>query len=338
MTTQDVLKIIEQVNSGEAIKALGKKNVVMDATLLSSLMSCPRLFDLRFNHNFQSLNGKSNSLEVGSIVHKVLEVYYQNRINQFSRSMSIAAGIAAGETYIRGCNHCTDFLPSESTTKPICGHRPNDYPGVKNTPMESDGRKAVGWKWALETCEQYFERWKNDFWVPLEVEVVKGRVLYEDDEIRVLWKAKLDLIVDTNQAILPTDHKTSKQRRNTLFLNNQFIGQCIIMETRNVVINKIGFQTSLKPEEKFTRELGNYSIDRLLEWQSEILPLYAYRLIEYTEAEYWPPNFTHCETKYGNCTFVPVCEADRNMREQEIKMHFYVGPTWNPTNEEDNED
>jgi len=332
-----------------------KKNIIIDASTITTVESCGRLADFRFNHQLVSVRGKSNSLEAGSIVHKVLETYFKAKIEGWNREQCIAAGITAGEMYIRGCPYCTDFqvthgddtnitigetalfhesehrCTSKCILKPQCGHEPNEYPSVKNMPMESDSRE-IGWKWALATCEQYFDFWKNDYWVPLEVEVLKGKVLYEDDMIRILWKAKLDLIADTNQGIYPVDHKTAKQRRKLLSLNNQFIGQCLVMDTRGMVVNHIGFQTSLKPEEKFTRELMTYSIDRLIEWQSEILPYWAYKFLEYSEDGYWPPNFTHCENKYGHCAFKNVCEADPLMRGDQLRLEFVKGPKWDPTN------
>jgi hypothetical protein len=329
-----------------------KKNIVLDATVLSTLMGCGRLTDFRFNHNLVGINGKSNSLEVGSLVHKYLEVYYGHVIQRFSKSQAHQTAMIAAELYARGCPYCTNFEPThcnlhkelpanekieceECIAKPKCGHYPNEYEGIKNTPYEKDKDKAyvVPWKWALDTCEQYYEFYKNDFWVPLEVEIVKGKILYEDDEIRVLWKSKFDLITDTNQAILPCDHKTMKQRRDTVSLNNQFMGQCLVQDTRNIVINKIGFQSTLKPEEKFIRAIVSYSAKRLIEWQGTILPYWAYKLVDYSENEYWPPNFDHCENKYGNCPFMEVCEADPDMREHELKLHFMVGPDWNPTNQ-----
>lgn len=322
--------------------------------MLTTLMSCGRKFDLTHNHNLVPMSGKSNSLEVGSIIHKVIEVYNKNLINGFPRQECIALGLAAGEMYVRGCPSCTDFdsecfcndgsgPPNTSCPdcegtgkkKPPCGHSINEYPGVMNTPQESTTKPArVGWKWALETCEQYFAHYNNDSWVPLEVEVVKGKILYEDDEIRILWKAKLDLISDTNQGIFPIDHKTMKQNREKVSLNNQFIGQCLIMGTRSMIINEIGLQTSLKPEEKFRRVMMSYSADKLIEWQSEILPYWAYKLIEYSESSYFPPNYTQCESKYGMCGFMKdVCEMDRNMREESLKIYFKVGPQWDPNND-----
>jgi hypothetical protein len=268
----------------------------------------------------------------------VLEVYYRHMVNGFKREVAIGQGLTAGQLYITGCPHCSD-LDNEN---PACGHERGEYPGMMNTP--EDNQNAVpgvsgaktGWKWAIKTCEEYFEMYKNDSWIPLFVETVKGEVLYEDDEIRVLWKAKFDLGVDTNQiGICSVDHKTFKQRRDKTTLSNQFIGQCLLLKSRNVIVNKIGLQTSLKITERLTREIVSYSADRLLEWQSEILPYYAYKYVQYAESGYWPPNFTHCDNVYGPCMFKDVCESDRGMREEVLQQGFIKSVRWDPINKED---
>lgn len=319
--------------TGAPAIVLPKKLIILDATVLSTLMGCGRLTDFRFNHNLISINGKSNSLEVGNIVHKYMEVFYRSIANGMSKPQAHQHGMAAAELYARGCQYCTEYIATEENPFPKCGHRIDEYPGVHNTPDEPTKPYEVGWKWALTTCEQYREYYKNDFWVPLEAEVVKGQILYEDDEIRILWKAKFDLITDTNQSILPCDHKTMKQRRNTVSLNNQFMGQCLVLNTRSIIINKVGFQKTLKPEEKFERAMIPYSAKRLLEWRSSILPYWAYKLLEYSENDYWAPNFDHCENKYGDCPFMDICSTDPSEREHELKLNFKVGPDWNPTNE-----
>lgn len=319
----------------------GIKNVVFDATLLTSVMTCGRFADLRFNHNFGLLSGKSNSLEVGSIVHKGLEIYYRSIIQGHNKTSAIGHAMMAADLYIKGCPHCTkfkSFLNEESgleITKPICGHPPNEYPGVKNTPPESTTVPSrTGWMWAISTLEQYFEFYKNDFWVPLETEVVKKKVLFQDDNIRVLWKGKLDLVVDTNRGIYPCDHKTMKQNRDIVSLNNQFMGQSILMGTNGVMINKVGFQTTLAADKKFLRVLVPYTPDRLMEWQSEILPYWAYQLVSYVEGNYYPPNFTQCEGKFGPCIYQNVCTAERNMREVVLRTDFEVTPKWDIDNVE----
>lgn len=349
----DERTIDEMLQTALEVPVIGPAKVILDATMLTTLMSCPRLADFRFNHNLQAISGRSNSLECGLIVHKFMEVYYGTIIKGASKEQARGFGFAAAELYIAGCPHCSDFHATFCNDfadsndkkmhlevcpicipKPICGHKNGDYPGVQNTPRDSVGYKT-GWQWVLDTCDQYLNYWRNDHWVPLEVETVKGKTLYQDDEVVVFWKAKLDWVVDTNQGIYSADHKTMKQRRPTNRKNNQFIGQCLIMGTRVIWLNKIGFQTSLKPEEKFERSVMPYSAARLMEWQSVTLPFYAKLLLMYAETGHYPENYDHCEGKYGNCAFDPVCDSDPNMRESEIKRLFFVGPSWNPTNDDE---
>jgi hypothetical protein len=293
--------MIESSNQAPEI-LIPKKNIILDASTFSTLMSCARLTDFRFNHSFVSIRGKSSSLIKGSIVHAVLENFYKSIIGGMSRSQAVGFGLAAGQAYASS----------------------DDARNVNSEDVEL----------ALKTSEEYLDFYKNDFWIPLEVECVKGAVIYEDDEIRILWKAKYDWIVDTTQLITSVDHKTMSQRRDTLTLNNQFMGQCVLLGVRSMFVNKIGFQKSLKPEEKFTRLMINYTNDQLVEWQSTIVPYYAKLMLMYQESEYWPPNFTHCENKYGFCTFKDVCSSDRNMREETLKQFFEVGKKWDVTNDE----
>jgi PD-(D/E)XK nuclease superfamily len=307
-----------------------KKNIIFDATVLSSLMGCGRFTDIRFNHRLISTKGKSNSLEVGSLIHKVLEVYYAHLINGFPRNTAIGNALTAGQLYITGCQHCA----GQAGGTPSCGHEPDEYSGMMNTPEQND-KFIVGWRFALQTCEQYFEYYKNDSWVPLAAEEVIGEVIYEDDEIRVLWKAKIDLRVDTNQiGIVSMDHKTFKQRREKSTLSNQFSGHCVLLKSRNVIVNKIGLQTSLKIDERLTREVVPFTADRLLEWQSEIVPYYAYKYIQFAESGYWPPNYSHCDSVFGPCPYKQVCEGDRGMREEILRNEYQLAPLWDPRNKE----
>jgi hypothetical protein len=279
------------------------------------------------------MKGKSNSLEVGSLIHKVLEVYYKHKIDGFTHSVAIGHALVAGQLFVSGCQHCATFV-SEDASVPSCGHDPEEYPGLFNTPENSEGY-VIGWRFALQTCEQYFNHYQNDSFIPLSVEEVIGEVIYEDDELRVLWKAKLDLRIDTNQTgIISMDHKTFKQRRDKTSLSNQFLGHCVLLNSRNVLVNKIGLQTTLKVPDRLTRELVSYSAARIHEWQSEIIPYYAYKYIQYQESGYWPPNFSSCDNMYGPCPYKRVCESDPNMREETLRAEYQLAPMWDPRNKE----
>lgn len=319
----------------DIITPSNKEYVVLDATLLSSLMSCARYYDIRFNSRMVSARGKSNSLEVGTLIHKVFEVFYKHQIDGFPRSTCIGNALTAGMLYVMGCQYCA--LAIEGPCE--CGHEPGEYPGVSNTPEDNEphrnGQSArLGWKFALQTCEQYFEHYKNDSFIPLSAEEVvktENEPLYEDDEICVGWKAKLDLRIDTNQiGIISMDHKTMKQKRDKTKLSNQFLGHCALLKSRNVMVNKIGLQTSMKIEDRLSRELVSYSYDHIEEWKTEIVPYYAYKYLQFTESGYWPPDYTHCDNIYGACMFKQVCESDRGMREQILRVEYVKAPVWDP--------
>ena len=288
----------------------------MDSQVMTRLMECERLAEFQFVHNLVPINGKGNSLEVGSLMHKMLETYYRTIRDGFNKDLAVANGLTSGDEYIKNGEDGTGLKNTEAD----------------NTKHKNGSLDRIGWKYVKDTFVQYCEFVKGDSWIPLEIEKVKGEVIYEDDEIRIMWKAKFDLIVDTNQAILSVDHKTMRQKRDTLSLNNQFMGQCILMKSRNVIINKIGFQQSLKPEEKFTRHVISYSASRLAEWL-QIAAYYGKYLVSLNESGYFPPRFSHCDKFFG-CRFKDVCEADMNMREEVIRMKFVRGDAWEIQDEE----
>jgi len=316
-------------------------HIILDSQILTSLMSCPRLCDFQFNMNLVPIGGKSNSFECGSIVHVFLETFYGSLIKGINRKESIDEGFAQAKLYIVGCPICKDLKSTSANEKAECGHRIGDFVGVKNTPRESGKynfghgeRDYTGWEWVLETCQQYIDFYKGDTWTPLEVETTKKDILYKDDEVAIIWKAKIDLVSDTTQQILSIDHKTMKAKRETISLNNQFMGHCFLMKTQNVIINKIGFQKTLEPKEKFERQMISYSKDRIFEWSNQIIPYYAKMLAFYIKEGHWPANFINCQTKYGNCMMKEVCEANMDDRERVIRDNFVRGRIWD-INEQD---
>lgn len=300
----------------------------MDSQILTLLMSCPAKYDLRHNQLLVPSAGKSNALECGSLAHCVLEFYNKALIAGFDRTKAIEQGFEAAKEYL------LPYAPTNNYIKDV------DHVGVQNTPEESgkyeiNGRQKelIGWKYVFATMQEYFDHYRNDSWTPIAAEDVRGKILYEDSDIRILWKAKFDQIDDSPIGIISTDHKTMNQRRETLDLNNQFMGQCFLLNSRQVRVNKIGWQKSLKANEKFERVLIPYSIDRLAEWANEIVPHYARMLVAFNEANYFPMNFTACETKYGFCEYKSIHQADRGMRADVSRIEFIQGKAWDITND-----
>jgi len=306
--------------------------VVLDATVFSSVISCARLADYRFNQDLQEISGKSNALECGSIMHHFLEDYYKGIKNRLNKQDAIQNGLKRASLYIKGCPHCV------GNNQQLCGHKTREWLGVKNTPEESQTKphRLTGWSWVLKTALEYCDFYKNDSWIPIEVEHVKGEVIYEDDSIKILWKAKYDLILDTHNGLYPVDHKTMSMDRGAIgVLDNQFMGQAYLLKGRSMMVNKIGFQTSFKAEEKFSRSVINYTFDQLTEWSQEIVPFWAKMMVFYSKNGIWPANFRNCEGKFGRCSFYDICSVDRSIRKNEINMKFFKGDKWDISNLKD---
>jgi len=282
------------------------KNVIFDSQILTGLMNCERLTDYQFNQNLIPITGKGNPIECGSLLHEILKVYYQKIRAGEARWPAINSAKQAGEVLFKEMQN----VPLDNVVHPN-GHV-----------------QYIGWNYILATMDEYWEHYSNESWTPIEIEKVVSEVIFEDSDVRVLWKAKLDMTVDTNQGIYAVDHKTMKQRRDTISLNNQFMGQCVVTHTNGVIINKVGWQKTLKGNDKFTRPMMCYSSDRLDEWK-QIVGYYAKYYIELNESGYWPPRFSFCD-KFNGCLFRGVCESDRSMRDEEIKLHFITGEPWEP--------
>lgn len=281
--------------------------VVLDATMFNSFQSCEEHFNLRFNHNLIPLSGMGRAIEMGGMMHDILEAYYKAKKNGDNRADSFAKGIAVGNQIIRSCEFCV---------KKVCTiHKDNKFAGLINTDIDEAHQ-------VMATFEQYHEFWKNDSWTTLEVEYVRGKVIYEDDEISVLWKAKIDWEIDNLEGIFSTDHKTMSKREDVLDLDNQFIGQTVVTGQTKMFRNVVGFQKSLKPNEKFFREAVNYSRERQAEWIMEVAS-YAYDLIAVQESKRFRHKFTSCRRRH-NCIFRKVCQGQPTDRNRLINEQFKV--------------
>jgi hypothetical protein len=182
----------------------------------------------------------------------------------------------------------------------------------------------------LEECifqfSSYCDYYAHDSWHPLAVEEVGSKILYESEDLKIIYNFKIDLIAEQGRIIAPFDHKTSKRRSEPSSLSNQFIGYCYGLGLNNIVINKIGFQKTLSPKERFNRFILTIDNDRINEWIQNTV--YWCRLLQdYHTNNYWPRNFTSCD-KYSGCIYSKLCESSPEGRLYKIERDYKIEKPW----------
>jgi len=277
---------------------MDKTIIAIDSTKLNVLQLCARKYDWVFNGTFSPLS-KPDYLERGDLMHKMLAPYYVMRRYR-SRW---AQNNRTHEDIIKICLRIGEHFAIKMQL------HPDD---VQDT-MYQFG----------EYCKHY----EHDGWDRiLAVEQPGSFVLYEDDKLCIIYDMKPDLVLQLDNGIIPVDHKTAKQRKEPSRLANQFIGYCYGLGGNNIVVNKIGFQKTLKPNERFQRYTLSYPDDVLQEWKDNTV-WWIKLLLQHIEQDYWPANFTSCD-KWAGCVFANVCIKERIARDFELKRSFEVSGTW----------
>jgi len=270
-----------------------KQIYVVDSQILNTIQDCARKANYSFNLNLEPI-AKPDYFEKGDLIHQMLAEYYKLRkyrsnwaINKKTHADIVAICIIIGRK------------------------------AAVSMSLDQEIVEDV-----IRTFQEYCTYTANDGWDNvLFVEQVASKILYEDDTRIILYQGKLDLGIGlTNCPIMPVDHKSSSRRGRPHYLSNQFRGYCWLLGVTNIIINKIGFQKTLKDNEKFERHTLSYSPDLIDEWR-EVTIYEILRYITDAENNFFPPNFTSCD-KYSGCIYEEVCRKPKEIRNYKLTQLF----------------
>lgn len=290
---------------------MSQKIFTFDSQMLNTFQACERKYQYSFIDQVAP-EEKAEALERGDLMHRMLEVYY---------SLQLKDGFKYNDTW--------NTLVSAGITPSI------DKSFISIQKFAIQAGQYFGTILSLDSDEidgtifqfkEYSSHFQNDSWNPLAVEEVGSKVLFENDEYKIIYNFKIDLIAEKGNIICPWDHKTAKRREAPSSLSNQFIGYCFGLDTNNIIVNKIGFQKTLTPEQRFNRYILTIDDERIQEWRENTLE-WAFRMMEANEREKYPLNLTSCD-KYSGCIFAPICESPISSREWKIERDFKVGNKW----------
>jgi PD-(D/E)XK nuclease superfamily len=280
--------------------------ISVDSQIINTFQACPAKCNYSFNMNLHPPE-KAEALEKGDLMHKMLEIYYWFQLdtvtdNEVMKELIDNGLIRGSENVVEFCTRCGRFFSAKM-----------------NLPAEEVEETIYQFR---EYCLYY----AHDSWHPLAVEEVGSKVLFESEDLKIIYNFKIDLVAEQGKIIAPFDHKTAKRRSEPSSLSNQFIGYCYGLGLNNIVINKIGFQKTLSPKERFNRFILTIDDARIKEWINNTV-FWVMRMRESMEMNYWPMNLTSCD-KYSGCIFSKLCESDPESRLYKIERDYNVEKPW----------
>jgi hypothetical protein len=291
-----------------------QKIVSLDSTILNTLQSCAKKVDFAFVQNLKPVF-KAGALEAGDLMHKMLECYY-----------SLKGHCASFDSEVWKTLSEADLIPTfygenqelEQIVE-FCVNVGRFYGAKMNASVE-DLEEVI------YQFTEYVGFYKYEEWHALAVESVGAKLLFEDESWKIIYNCKTDIVAEKGSLIAPWDHKTSKRRQTPRALSNQFRGTCFVLDKTKIMINKIGFQKTLAPNERFQRFLLEIPQTIIAEWQTDTI-YWAKMLHSYIESGFWPRNLTSCD-KYSGCVYAPICDKAPENRLYEIEKNFVCEAEW----------
>jgi hypothetical protein len=183
----------------------------------------------------------------------------------------------------------------------------------------------------LFQVREYARYYEDETIVPVFIEKALIMLLHEDEDIRVYITGKPDLIFhyEGQTELFAMDHKTVFREFAYSPIRNQFLLYTTAIGANTFLLNKVGFQKTKKPKERFLRPVFHYPKEILEEWKQDVINS-ARRIAIATQFNHYPRNRTSCE-KFNGCHFQRYCTTKPAGREFLIGTEYIVGESWDPT-------
>jgi hypothetical protein len=158
-------------------------------------------------------------------------------------------------------------------------------------------------------------------------------LLFEDDNVRIYLAGKIDLVMSDNKyENEPMDHKSYDRSWEVGRMNNQFKCYATAMGSMYLTVNKIGFQKTLKPHEKFTRPRLVFDPFVLEEWKQNVIRNIMTKYVTCVAENAWPMNETSCDKYNRQCEYYDICDSSgMPAKNWQINSEYVVSEPWDVT-------
>ncbi len=227
----------------------------------------------------------------GTLIHKCLQTYYQQLIND-SDGDKRQYGLKAIQAML-------EDIPSFV----IPPHK---------APLLQDE--------IISCADQYFQRYAHDDLTPLAVELpVQVKIKdYRTQEIHV-HTGLIDMLARYHGSVFVVDHKTTSQTFASLFQKYvhslSFKGYVASVDDEGehkamgVLINGIRFKNNKALEVEFEREPYMYNEAQMEEFEATVISIKR-EINACADEGFWPKAGEQCVQPWGTCEYFPLCKFD----------------------------
>jgi hypothetical protein len=287
------------IEDNHPVQADNKKlNIMMDASKYDTFRMCERKYYYRYMLNKHPLE-TAKPLDRGTLTHLAAETYY----GLLQKGVNYIEAVSAALSAVRSAGMDTD--------------------------LEVDEILRV-----IDVMEEYFDYWRvaDQGFQIVDVEKAFVYLLVETDNWRFYFSGKIDLIVSDNQYTnLPLDHKSYDRSFPVGRMSNQFKNYANALESNYLVVNRIGYQKTLKPHEKFLRVPLSFDSLTIDLWKRNVAAVIEH-YVDCIVSEYWPMNETSCDKFNRKCEYYDVCDsAGQKAADFKLMTLFKDGKPWDVT-------
>jgi hypothetical protein len=310
-----------------SISQRGNKTLVrINSSSLGVIQECLRKSQYLLHRNLVPETESAATL-FGSAIHKALEVFYGGTVEErilppYNDMELLAFGHATPDSLIPRA-----IYAFAKKAEPLSALPPENKRSISN---------GVWILW------NYFKAYLDDPYIAYVDEfgpfVERGFTfdLYEDENLIIEYFGTIDLVMKhlTTGNLLVCDHKTSSVVGNDFYNrirpNSQYTGY--LMGARGNGINTNDFmvnclEVKAKPKTargsapNFPRQITNRSEEDFAEFRETVI-FYVKSYLTAIRTGTWPISHTNACAMYAGCTYLSICGAPKNLRENIINAKF----------------
>jgi len=277
-------------------------SLALDSSQIVSFMTCRRKWYHEYRLNIELKDKDHDFFSKGTIMHGLLERYYQNIDLGWDKAQKIACESLRADRKLLGLVDPTTFENLLARFLLYVSIHQNDL-----IPVVHNEKKCVELGFSYPLVDNN-----------LFLFVLEGRV---------------DLVAKFDQFIVVVDHKSQGRRKKFYSRTIQFMDYCLALNTSRMMINVIGVQDRFKPEYMF-QQLFYYSPEVLKEWKKKLILIF-YQIANAIITETFEKNESACPGKYDYpCEFCQICEETApDIQKQLIQIKYKEREPWQPWSE-----